>query len=77
MTKKQVNEIMQLVPLDWRYYWCEAQICGCLGCANRSGGVKAKGVTKQEWEQWVIDNPKPKVAGINCSKPIVWKGIGD
>lgn len=32
--------------------WCEWDACGCLGCANRSGGLSAKGVTKEEWQAW-------------------------
>lgn len=60
MAKEKVNEIMQSMPLDWRYRWCEAVVCACLGCANRSGDAKAEGVTKAEWEQWVKDNPAPE-----------------
>jgi len=79
MTKEEVNKIMQSLPLEWRYRWCEAGPCCCLGCANVSGNVKAKGVTKAEWEEWVKDNPEPKkdkygdyICGIDCDKPSGW-----
>lgn len=60
MGKEEVNKIMQSIPLDWRYRWCEARVCCCLGCANASGGAKAKGVTKADWEEWVRNNPAPE-----------------
>lgn len=39
------------MPVPWRVFWCEAQMCACMGCANRSGGLTAAGFTKEEWEQ--------------------------
>jgi len=60
MTKEEVNKIMQSIPLDWRYRWCEARVCCCLGCVNKAGNILAKGVTKAEWEEWVRDNPEPE-----------------
>jgi len=50
---------MSAMPMDWRYRWCESGACGCLGCANASGGVGAAGYSKQDWEGWVTDNPNP------------------
>jgi len=51
-----VNDRMQKVYPANRYRWCEADVCGCVGCVNRSSGIR---ITKEEWEQWVKENPKP------------------
>ena len=40
------------IPLDWALQWCEAEQCGCLGCANGSGRLRENGVTKDEWQAW-------------------------
>lgn len=53
---KNIDAIMQGLPIQWRYYWCEAEICACLGCANGSGRAD---ITKAEWEEWVKRNPPP------------------
>lgn len=71
MNKETVDKIMQSIPFEWRYYWCESKICCCLGCVNKAGGAVAKGITKSEWEEWVKDNPTP-VSFVNSDNP-VWK----
>lgn len=30
--------------------WCEAELCGCMGCANLT--VLRFGYTKADWEEW-------------------------
>ena len=59
LTKDQVHEVMLGIQPEWRYYWCRAQVCGCMGGANCSGNASAKGVTQEQWEHWVALNPKP------------------
>ena len=58
--KEQLHSIMMTIPVDWRYYWCGANACGCLGCVNKSGGLATKGFTQEEHAQWVRENPKLK-----------------
>lgn len=55
----ELHDIMLAMPSHWRYFWCGADICGCLGCANASGGVRAAGFTQEDWQQWVDKNPNP------------------
>jgi len=61
-TEKTVDEQMKGMVEDWRYRWCDSGRCACLGAANCSGHFKG---TKEEWEQWVKDNPdiREKQAG--------------
>ena len=59
MSKEQVHEVMMGVQPEWRYRWCGGGWCGCMGCSNVSGGVTSKGVTKDQWDEWVAANPDP------------------
>ncbi|MNE79973.1 hypothetical protein D3C80_1765040 [compost metagenome] len=59
MSKEQVNDVMMGIHPEWRYNWCNAVVCGCMGCTNVSGQAGWKGVTKEQWEAWVASNPKP------------------
>jgi hypothetical protein len=45
----EVDAIMQTMPEDWRYRWCESKVCACMGCV----GVGSRDVTKAEWHVWV------------------------
>ncbi len=58
--KNELNKIMESMPIDWRYYWCDSIFCACSGCANSSGGLNKNGVKKEDWTKWVEENPKPK-----------------
>ena len=51
--KKPIDEVMQAMPESWRTYWCEAEVCACMGGANCSGQLKRLGYSKQEWQQWI------------------------
>ncbi len=55
--KDRIDKEIRAVHVMNRYRWCESIACACMGCVNRSGGVRC---TKEEWEQWVEDNPKPE-----------------
>jgi hypothetical protein len=54
-----LDEIMMNMPKSWRYRWCTCPICCCLGCANISGHLKKLGFTRENWEDWVKNNPNP------------------
>ena len=64
LTKEQVHEVMMGIPESWRHYWCSGGPCGCMGGANCSGMATSKGVTHENWQAWVIDNPKPETPSI-------------
>lgn len=52
-----VDAVMKNMYPDWRYRWCKAGACACMGCANVSGQAK---FTEQEWKEWVDNNPREK-----------------
>ena len=55
MTKDRFNQItsyMRHLPLEQALRWCESDACACMGCANNSGGLSKRGVTKAEWREW-------------------------
>lgn len=62
--KQVVDDIMQSIDPHWRYRWCEAKACGCMGAVNCSARTSSHKtfeggwVTKQEWQTWVAENPK-------------------
>ena len=58
-TREELDAAMNEVNKGWRYRWCKAEVCGCMGCANRVGGLAAKGFTEEQWREWVRDNPAP------------------
>jgi len=68
-TNEEVDKLMLTVYPEWRYRWCEAEICGCMGCVNRSGG---KPVTKEEWQDWVRRNPKEIRGIVSCPDTTIW-----
>lgn len=59
-TQFKIDKIMADMPLEWRYRWCEAKLCCCLGCANVSGRLKELGFNKGDWAWWCRRNPEPK-----------------
>lgn len=48
----QLDRLMRSMNVGWALYWCEAEVCACLGCANGSGKLNANGYTKQDWKDW-------------------------
>jgi hypothetical protein len=56
-----IEIVMNRMQPDWKYRWCESNACGCMGCANRSGGLNVLGYSKEDWEEWVSKNPKPAI----------------
>lgn len=55
----QIDGKMDHMKKSMRYNWCEEGVlCGCMGCANKSGGLAEAGFTKAHWEDWVRRNPE-------------------
>lgn len=52
-TLAQIIEVMTLVPYDWRWRYCEARVCACMGCVNRYG------ITKEEHDLFLEFFPEP------------------
>lgn len=55
LTQAQADIIIS--QAQYPHYWCNAQVCGCLGCVNKHGGVQVKGVTYSQWLDWKTRNP--------------------
>lgn len=51
MKDKNIDELMNKMPPEWKNRWCESPCCGCMGCANRSGGY-----SRQEWKDYLKRN---------------------
>lgn len=54
----RLDTLMREMPLTWRKRWCQPGKfgCGCLGCANISGGLERHGFKKEEHAKWVKEN---------------------
>jgi hypothetical protein len=48
----QIEHWMEKLPVAHALHWCNGGPCACMGYANGSGGLAAKGVTKEEWSEW-------------------------
>ena len=66
-----IDKFMETVPLRWRYHWCNAEICCCLGCINKATKFFQHGFTKEDWQKWVERNPKPDNFD-ELTKPVVY-----
>ncbi len=53
-----LNDVMAVMPEEWRYRWCEPGNfgCACMGAANCSGKIGSR-FSKEEWKEWVRNNP--------------------
>lgn len=57
----KIDSVMESLPLESRYRWCEAKYCCCLGCCTRgSEGLIALGFNKGDWNWWVTRHPEPE-----------------
>lgn len=54
---KNIDLEMNSMNPRWRVKWCNAGACGCMGCANVSGGLVSKGYTYEDWRDWIKRNP--------------------
>lgn len=57
--KYELDFYMQRMIVKTARHWCGSELCACLGCANRSGGLAEKGFTREEWVQWWAEH-QPK-----------------
>lgn len=48
-----IGPLMEAMPAAWRKRWCLSGACACTGCANISGGLEAKGYTREDHQQWL------------------------
>ena len=57
----KIDAILADMPIEWRYRWCESELCACLGCCNRGPeGLVALGFNKADWLWWVARHPEPE-----------------
>jgi len=47
--QKEVDAIMETMPIEWRDRWCRAEICGCMGCVQSGSNCR---ITEREWLEW-------------------------
>ena len=51
---------------EWAEHWCFKEgfqgPCGCMGCADISGGARDAGITQEQWQYW-MDNVRVKENG--------------
>lgn len=59
---------MTCMPESYRYKWCRSKNCACLGCANKAGGLAAKGYTWEDWNKWVGKNMQEYVNAVFSTK---------
>lgn len=62
---EEIDSILGLLPFDWRWRWCIAEECGCLGGVNCSGRsiLVQKNIdppTYEEWADFVRRHPDPR-----------------
>jgi hypothetical protein len=52
-----IHNLMRHMQLSHATRWCEpgAGGCGCLGCANNSGGLARVGITREEWREYMAE----------------------
>lgn len=56
LTQAQADVIIS--QAQYPHHWCNARVCGRLGCVNKHGGVEHKGVTFSQWMDWKRRNPE-------------------
>jgi len=49
-----IDDAMQNIYPEWRYRWCEAKTCYCMGCVNISGRLN---YSKKDWLDWKLRHP--------------------
>ena len=51
---------------QWAERWCFKDgykgPCGCMGCADVSGGAREAGITQEQWQYW-MDNVRVRENG--------------
>lgn len=67
---KDIDAAMMSMPPGWKSRWCN-NMCACMGCANKAGGLTAKGYTYQDWRDWISRNNEDYMNGLSPSKPLI------
>lgn len=57
-----IDELMNDLSEDWRYRYCEAGRCACMGCVNNE--LARNGFSKEDWETWVAANPDTREKSV-------------
>lgn len=71
---KDIDAAMNSMPPGWKSRWCNSHMCACLGCANKAGGLTAKGYTYQDWRDWISRNKEDYMNGLSPIKEVKWSG---
>lgn len=53
MTQEEADKLIEELPETRQLRWCESKECWCVGCANKSGYLQQKGVTGDQWLDWI------------------------
>lgn len=69
---KGIDAVMNFMPLEWKSRWCNSHMCACMGCANKSGGLTAKGYTYEDWRDWISRNKEDYMNGLSPIKEVKW-----
>lgn len=68
---KDIDAAMNSMPPGWKSRWCNSHMCACMGCANKAGGLTAKGYTYEDWRDWISRNNEDYVNGLSPTKPLI------
>jgi len=69
---KDIDAAMNSMPPGWKSRWCNNHMCACMGCANKSGGLTAKGYTYQDWRDWISRNQEEYMNRLSPIKEVKW-----
>jgi len=69
---KDIDTAMMSIPSGWKSRWCNSHMCACMGCANKAGGLTAKGYTYQDWRYWISRNKEDYINGLSPIKEVKW-----
>lgn len=69
---KDIDAAMNSMPPEWKSRWCNSHMCACMGCANKAGGLTAKGYTYQDWRDWISRNKEDYMNGLSPIKEVKW-----
>lgn len=62
----QFDYVISFMNEFYRKRWCSGGLCGCMGCANRSGGLAALGFTEADWLAW--RSRQIQFIGLGCAE---------
>lgn len=50
--EEKLDVLMETIYPSFRDRWCEASVCGCMGCVNDQ--LLGEGFTKEDHVQWKL-----------------------